>query len=665
MTDWKTLVPRARDGDLNAFGSLVKYFQDMAVGYAYHILGDFHHAQDAAQEAFLQAYRDLASLREPHAFPAWLRRLVHKYCDRITRKKQIPSLDPEEASAIASRDRSPARAAEDRELHEKVLEAVRSLPENEREVTTLYYINGYSQVEVGEFLEVPASTVKSRLHSARTRLRERMVAMVDETLKSQKPGPEFTRDLFSGIYLNKWWIKPDAANYEIDDGEIVVHPPDGEGPALHAEVGGMSWNHYRAGVDVLFEGEATTGNQPRNVQLCPNGTQVYCYLSPEEGNINYLNTETGEHVHLVKWSPRISPGTWHRFEILVEDPKITTCIDGKKTATARIPRSTWGHLGLLVYCASDTRVRLRNMTITFLKPTAEQVRELETDALTNWEDFKRQVSERGHLERIEGDDAEKVRMVEHDGDWARLLALEAELQPLSPECVTIRHQIASMEACHAQYMENIRSVLDMIGSMKPGQIFDCGMASSERKKEAETYRIALETWCETESLPQSPDAATREVFETLEERTEETLRLVRHLIGILMDDKYRVYPDEDEDFETTDSRIQHLEICNYDWKQNLRIVLEEIAAGRRLYDWHTPDGFNACGDCPDRVSELEDMVNSLAAWVEGDKEKAGEWGKILGKRTPEKRWLVASLCKHIAEQHKQQDPGGSIPVPKG
>jgi DNA-directed RNA polymerase specialized sigma24 family protein len=75
MKDLDTLVIRAQSGDRMAFGSLVRQFQDMAVGYAYSILGDFALAEDTAQEAFVQAYLDLHTLREPHAFPSWFRRM--------------------------------------------------------------------------------------------------------------------------------------------------------------------------------------------------------------------------------------------------------------------------------------------------------------------------------------------------------------------------------------------------------------------------------------------------------------------------------------------------------------------------------------------------------------------------------------------------------------
>ena len=81
---------------------LVRRFQDMAVGYAYSILRNFHSAEDAAQEAFLEAYRNLDKLREPAAFPGWFRRIVFKHCDRQTRSKQFATLPLDDAESLAS-----------------------------------------------------------------------------------------------------------------------------------------------------------------------------------------------------------------------------------------------------------------------------------------------------------------------------------------------------------------------------------------------------------------------------------------------------------------------------------------------------------------------------------------------------------------------------------
>ena len=102
MTDYKALVIRAQAGNLEAFGKLVILFQDKAVGYAYSVLGDFHLAEDVAQEAFIKAFFDLTRLENPAAFPGWLRRIVFKYCDRILRKSYAKTTPIELAGVLVS-----------------------------------------------------------------------------------------------------------------------------------------------------------------------------------------------------------------------------------------------------------------------------------------------------------------------------------------------------------------------------------------------------------------------------------------------------------------------------------------------------------------------------------------------------------------------------------
>ncbi len=95
MDEIHSLVIQARafDADLKqrhrAFGALVARFQDMACGFAYSVMGDFHLAQDAAQEAFLTAYRELGKLRTPEAFPGWFRKIVLTQCSRMTRGERL------------------------------------------------------------------------------------------------------------------------------------------------------------------------------------------------------------------------------------------------------------------------------------------------------------------------------------------------------------------------------------------------------------------------------------------------------------------------------------------------------------------------------------------------------------------------------------------------
>ena len=94
MDELAETFSRAQQGDKVAFGELVRRYQDLAVGYAYAVLGDFHHAEDAAQDAFVDAFKHIDQVYELRSFPAWLKKVVFKHCDRITRRKTLPTAPP-------------------------------------------------------------------------------------------------------------------------------------------------------------------------------------------------------------------------------------------------------------------------------------------------------------------------------------------------------------------------------------------------------------------------------------------------------------------------------------------------------------------------------------------------------------------------------------------
>ena len=170
-----------------AFGEIVIRFQDMAFGCAFAVLGDAYLAQDTAQEAFVIAWQKLAQLREPAAFPGWFKRIVLTQCNRLTRCKRLQIVPLEEGVNAATIDPGPHVSAERHDLLAKVLRAINALPENERLVTTLFYVNGYTQADIGEFLEVPVSTVNKRLYSARQRLKGSVVELFKGDLQQQRP----------------------------------------------------------------------------------------------------------------------------------------------------------------------------------------------------------------------------------------------------------------------------------------------------------------------------------------------------------------------------------------------------------------------------------------------------------------------------------------------
>ena len=172
-----------------AFGEIVYLFQDMAYSLAYGILDDFHLAQDAVQESFVTAYRQLPQLREVKAFPGWFKQIIVSQCHRLIRNKQLPTKSIEIMADLISNEPDPALAVEDFELRNKVIAALQTLPEREQIVTKLFYLSGYSQKEIAKLLQIPVTTVKKRLQYARQHLRGIMVTMFDVVTPPPRPVP--------------------------------------------------------------------------------------------------------------------------------------------------------------------------------------------------------------------------------------------------------------------------------------------------------------------------------------------------------------------------------------------------------------------------------------------------------------------------------------------
>lgn len=187
-----SLVQAAQTGNEHAFTALVRAFQDIAVAYATSLLGDYHLAEDAAQEAFVEAHRELPNLREPAAFAGWFRLLVFKHCNRLTRRKQLTLTGLETALEVAAPQPSPQEELEARATHKAVHEAIAALSETERQVVLLYYMGEHSTAAIAAFLEITANAVKTRLYAARKRLKKYM-NQIEANLNAARPSshPQF------------------------------------------------------------------------------------------------------------------------------------------------------------------------------------------------------------------------------------------------------------------------------------------------------------------------------------------------------------------------------------------------------------------------------------------------------------------------------------------
>ena len=171
------LIRKILSGDDAAFNILVEKYQESIHALAWRKIQDFHYAEDIMQDTFLKAYNKLPTLKNPNQFAGWIHTIATHLCiDWIRKHKpEIQSLECMRTEEIEessySRYMSEQRVIERTEYsHELVNKLLDSLPENERKVITLYYLDEMSTKEIGEFMGVSVNTITSRLQRARKRL---------------------------------------------------------------------------------------------------------------------------------------------------------------------------------------------------------------------------------------------------------------------------------------------------------------------------------------------------------------------------------------------------------------------------------------------------------------------------------------------------------------
>jgi RNA polymerase sigma-70 factor (ECF subfamily) len=165
-------VQRARAGDTEAFRKLVERHRDRAYGLAFRMLGSAPEAEEAAQDAFLRAWRALPQFRGESAFSTWLHRIVvRRALDRQAvlksrRAREAPLEEASPGALAAAGDATPEPGL--RRTLERLMD---SLSEVQRTVVLLYYYEDRSVEEVARILEIPEGSVKTHLHRARALLR--------------------------------------------------------------------------------------------------------------------------------------------------------------------------------------------------------------------------------------------------------------------------------------------------------------------------------------------------------------------------------------------------------------------------------------------------------------------------------------------------------------
>ena len=173
------LVVAFQSGDIPAFDQLVRRWDRKIQGVIYRLVGNHDEARDLSQEAFLKAYRALGTFKQEARFSSWLYQIaINATRDRLRRRRRRNdlSLDDVEEREASLRDAGPSALdlIESSDLSRAVAAAMAALPEEQREVVILKEYEGLTFPEIAETLDVPLSTVKTRLYRGLGQLRVRL-----------------------------------------------------------------------------------------------------------------------------------------------------------------------------------------------------------------------------------------------------------------------------------------------------------------------------------------------------------------------------------------------------------------------------------------------------------------------------------------------------------
>ena len=179
----RQLVEQAQRGDEDAFDALVRATGDRCVGIAYRILRDLDLAEDAVQTAYVSAWRDLKSLREPDRFEPWLHRTLTRACYEEARKSRRFAANIRALPTEASYSPDDVLSVIDRDQLDR---GIRRLSVEQRAVLVFHHYLGLPLPEVAVRIGIPLGTVKSRMHHAKRALRASLEAEARSSDASQE-----------------------------------------------------------------------------------------------------------------------------------------------------------------------------------------------------------------------------------------------------------------------------------------------------------------------------------------------------------------------------------------------------------------------------------------------------------------------------------------------
>jgi len=201
------LARNAKEGDTGAFTEIVRRYQILVYATALQILKDPALAEDAAQEAFVAAFRSLPDLRTASSFPPWLRKITRNLA-LASRKEQRRFGALEEAGVLQSlpADAGPEAERDRREIDafgKEVGQIVSSLSDALRFPVLLCHIDDLSTRDAARFLGITEGALRKRLHDGKKKLQERIVRMAEKSFQVYRLPPDFARRCICGCRRSK------------------------------------------------------------------------------------------------------------------------------------------------------------------------------------------------------------------------------------------------------------------------------------------------------------------------------------------------------------------------------------------------------------------------------------------------------------------------------
>ena len=197
-------VRAARGGDRHAFARLVDAYRTLVCSITLAIVRDVQASEDLAQEVFVAAWRGLGRLRAPESFLPWLRQLARNRAhDHLRRHLRWRRRHAGSEAEAAEREPDPGPLPPEHlvaeEERQALTEAIESLPDETREVVTLFYREGSSVRQVADLLDLSEDAVKKRLERARTAVREAVQSRFAEVVRRTAPGAAFTAAVTAAV----------------------------------------------------------------------------------------------------------------------------------------------------------------------------------------------------------------------------------------------------------------------------------------------------------------------------------------------------------------------------------------------------------------------------------------------------------------------------------